>query len=879
MKHNLIRNFRFYLSCFLVPLFINLPYSLGQIKKKEISFQDAKKWLSVTYGDICSKGSFVWYAIQDGQGKNRMITLCATDGSWKKSFMGTTARFTNDGRYCIVNTKNDSLLVVSLSWKKLSTYNKVKSYSFFKDGLIMHKSNDDLEVFSDEFVRKTTYSKVKGYKLNSENSQLVLDYALDDKKTKKLEWIDVLSGKSNEILLGKDITVESFDFAKDGKAIWLLATEHSGSKSVWYFIRNGKPIKLIGEDFPELKNSNMLITGVKFCGLGRNLILNLTEKEVDKVDSVPKVTVWSYKDSRLPTVQTSMAKSLALVDIDKHNLHWLAKENQKVIPMCNETLWLVFSDRFDQAETFWRNGMEDDKPFLVRNNGEIEQLPDFDEKYTLQLNFSTKNPYIVYFDTKQNTWVSYNIVSKQKKDISNGYGASWIVMNEKPFKFYRNVEYWFTDEKILISDNFDLWELDLTGKKAPVNLTNGFGNKNSVYFQLVAENYEGKGILLHAFNRRTKEAGYYFIDSKKYKDPTLLSMGKNFDMPTGSILSAFKGIIPKKAKNASKFLVFRSESAGSVNACFTKDFKSFHNLSNHYPERNFNWYTTELHQWTAYDGKLIQGILYKPEDFDPSKKYPVIFWYYEKVSDQLNSIIEPNLSGSTINIPIMVSMGYLVFTPDIHYESGNPGVSAINAVESGALYLSKLKYVDSKRMGLNGQSMGGYETNMIIAKSHQFAAAISTSGMTNLISFYGSLFGAGSTGPSRQEATVLAQVRMGVPPWERPDLYILNSPIFHVENVTTPILMMANRKDGNVPFEQGIELFTALRRLGKAAWLLEYKDGVHGLLKEDDKLDLMTRQIQFFDHYLQDKPAPIWMINSLLKRYNERDYEKSMKIN
>ena len=311
-----------------------------------------------------------------------------------------------------------------------------------------------------------------------------------------------------------------------------------------------------------------------------------------------------------------------------------------------------------------------------------------------------------------------------------------------------------------------------------------------------------------------------------------------------------------KARDTALYLANRMTAECSPNVYITQDFRIYSPVSDVHPERGYNWMTSELISWKSFDGAVTQGILYKPEDFDGKKKYPLLVYYYEQLSNDLYNFHEPKPSDGQLNIAMYVSNGYLVFTPDIHYKIGWPGRSAYNAVVSGVEYLSGRKYIDTRRMGLQGHSFGGYETNYIITHSHLFAAAMSASGMTDFVSAYGSLMGDGT---SRQRQYELYRDRIGATLWERPDLYIENSPVFRTDKVTTPLLMMTNYADGDVPCQQGIEFFTALRRLGKKVWMLQYDGEGHNVLSKAAQEDLTLRMAQFFDYYLKGEAPPRWM--------------------
>jgi dipeptidyl aminopeptidase/acylaminoacyl peptidase len=178
------------------------------------------------------------------------------------------------------------------------------------------------------------------------------------------------------------------------------------------------------------------------------------------------------------------------------------------------------------------------------------------------------------------------------------------------------------------------------------------------------------------------------------------------------------------------------------------------------------------------------------------------------------------------------------------------------------MYLSKKTWVDAQRMGLQGHSFGGYETNYIVTRTRLFAAACAASGVSDLVSWYGAVPRAGHA----EYSTERAQDRMGGTLWRLPDLYIKNSPIFRADKVTTPLLLMNDKEDRQVPFAQGVEFFTALRRLGKRVWMLQYDEGGHSVGRGKDAIDFSTRMAQFFDHYLKGAPAPYWMTRGIPAR-------------
>jgi len=312
----------------------------------------------------------------------------------------------------------------------------------------------------------------------------------------------------------------------------------------------------------------------------------------------------------------------------------------------------------------------------------------------------------------------------------------------------------------------------------------------------------------------------------------------------------------KKAATADAWLALRESTTDAPNYFFTDDFKSFKQISALEPQKQFNWFTAELINWSLPDGQRCQGVLYKPENFDTQKKYPLLVYIYEELSDELFHYLAPQATSDKINIPYFVSRGYLVFVPDIHYETGHIGESALASVESGVKYLSKASWIDFTKLGLQGHSFGACEANYIITHSNLFAAAEEGAGCSDLISASYSLV---HDGISNQWIFEKTQYRMGGSLWEHPERYIEGSAILNSDKVTAPLLMMHNKQDAFVPWTQGVEFFSALRRCGKKAWMLQYDNGEHFVQPGQDALDFTIRIEQFFNHYLKGTPPPKWM--------------------
>ncbi len=289
-------------------------------------------------------------------------------------------------------------------------------------------------------------------------------------------------------------------------------------------------------------------------------------------------------------------------------------------------------------------------------------------------------------------------------------------------------------------------------------------------------------------------------------------------------------------------------------------FEKTKTISNTNPQqKDYNWGTVELVHWNSFHkNDSLTGLLYKPENFDSTKKYPMLVYFYEKYSDRLHYYYKPKPTASIIYPTEYASNGYIVFIPDVKYQVGYPAQGAYDCIVSGTDYLVKNNtYIDSTKIGIQGQSWGGYQVAQLITMTNKYKCAMAGAPVSNMFSAYGGI--RWGSGLSRAFQYENGQSRIGKTIWEAPELYIENSPVFHLNKVETPLLIMHNDGDGAVPWYQGIELFTGLRRLQQPVWMLNYNGDQHNLRKLANKKDLSIRMKQFFDYYLKDEKQPSWM--------------------
>jgi dipeptidyl aminopeptidase/acylaminoacyl peptidase len=406
------------------------------------------------------------------------------------------------------------------------------------------------------------------------------------------------------------------------------------------------------------------------------------------------------------------------------------------------------------------------------------------------------------------------------------------------------------DKSVLLYDRYDIWDVRLDGSGAR-NVTNGLGRKQKLVFRYQRLDPDEKTInparalLLSTTNDTTKATGYYQARLAGTDLVKIVMLDK-----------LFGGLI--KAKDA-ETQVFTLQRFDEFPDLWFGDggFADMIKVSNANPQQaDYVWGKSELIDYVNEDGKTLRAILTKPDDFDPSKKYALMVYIYEELTNTLHRYTPP-APGTSINPTRFVSNGYVLLQPDIVYETGYPGKSAMKCVLPAIEQVVKQGYIDPQRIGIQGHSWGGYEITYMITQTNIFRAVEAGASVANMTSAYGGI--RWGTGMSRAFQYERSQSRIGAPPWERPLQFIENSPLFWIERVQTPYLTIHNDEDDAVPWYQGIEFFSATRRLGKEAYMFNFNGEKHGLRERENQKYWTVHLCEFFDHYLLGAPRPEWM--------------------
>jgi dipeptidyl aminopeptidase/acylaminoacyl peptidase len=568
------------------------------------------------------------------------------------------------------------------------------------------------------------------------------------------------------------------------------------------------------------------------------------------------VDLWSYKDEYLQPAQKLRAARdrnrtfTAAYSIPDHKLIQLADDQLETVTPSENTQWVLGSDDRDYRKANDYDEHYSDTYLIDTATGTRKLLA---KKHIGQVSWSPNGRYMLTFDGKD-----WGTISVPDGKIAN-------LTAKLPVKFWNEdldtpsvpgsygTAGWTKDGKsVLLYDHYDIWQVSPDGSVAK-NITAGYGRAHDLQFRYVRTDNDLRErwidpttpVLLHAANVKTRDTGFFRGGFDGAEPKQLIMSAKDLSMPV-------------KAKDADVYLL-TGQTFNEFPDLITSDgtFKELRKVSNADPQKaQLLWGTSEVVHFKNADGVALSAALYKPENFDPKKKYPMMVYIYEKLTQNVNHFVNP-APGTSINKTYYVSNGYLVLEPDIVYTTGYPGQSALKCVLPAIQSVVDQGIVDEKAIGIQGHSWGGYQIAYMVTQTNRFKAVAAGAPVVDMISAYdGIRWGTGITRQFQYERT---QSRIGGSIWQYPQRFIENSPIFSADRVATPVMILQNDGDTAVPWYQGLEFFLALRRLGKEVYLFNYNGQPHGLQDRADQKDYTIRLQQYFDHYLKGAPAPDWM--------------------
>ncbi len=610
---------------------------------------------------------------------------------------------------------------------------------------------------------------------------------------------------------------------------------------------------------------------------GARVFFGVKEQEVEPEPSTePKanVDVWHWKDDDVQSVQIVQLNQLrrattpAVFDVAANKGMLLGDRALRTATPTPNGKWAI-----GRVDTSYSGAVEwgGSKGDYYRIDLATGNRTLIEKGLTRTMGVSPDSRWYLFLKDKQIR--AYDIENNKTTTLSVP-GVSFLDMTddypyEKPIY---GVAGWTRDGRVLLNHQFDIWAVPLDGSKA-TNLTGGMGTAEQIRFRIetfAAGGGRGGGrggaaaadtgdagidmtkpLTLSAYGEWTKKSGYYSLAPGGKPTPLIYE-----EKSIGGVT---------KATNSDR-VIFTEQTA----AMFPDYWVSSTSFASPKKVTDANPFITEF-EWTPRrvlvdyknaKGERLQGTLTLPANYEQGKKYPMLVYFYDRMSNTHNQFSMP-VYDDRPHMSTYASDGYLVMQPDIVYETGKPGTSALDCITAAVKKVIEMGYADPKHIGLQGHSWGGYQSSFILTQTDLFAAVVTGAPPTNLTSFYDETYP--GSGTLQQGIMEVGQVRMGEgnTPWTARALYDSQSPIEHVRNIKTPFLILHGTADNAVDWHQGLEFYAAARRWGKQVILLSYPGEPHHLARKENQKDFQVRMKAFFDHYLKGTPAPSWMTDGV----------------
>ncbi len=908
---------KFFAVIFLITVILLFasPYQAAQ--KKILTFGDVMKFKEIRNPVISENGLWLAYGTQPDRGDGEVVVHGLKNGAKFVVPSGHQPQITKDTKWIamIVRPKavemektpkdrpKQGMALLEAATGEVVHVENVQSFAFADDSrwiaYLHHKEEEKPQKKEGEASKKTGSFLIMRQLENGKEKKIpnVLAYSFDS-SSKYLAFTVSGPNGSEDGLHYLGLTQESlpqkpiiqregakfsgFSWTEKGSLLAFLASAVEGEVghfSLWIWDGNSKEkTRAVGADvapkgwmIPE-KNQISWSRDRKrlFFGFKPLEIHQATQKpeqkeekkdfeesdlfDTQKILEKRELDVWHWNDPLIKTndkIQWSRTKDrtfTAVYHVDSKRFVQLADRDMLQVDLNdNPDFALGRSNIPYQKEITWYGRLED--LYLVNlKDGKRQNVA---AKLEDRSSLSSEGRYVVYFDDKH--WYLYDGKTGNTKNLTEKIDVPFYDEDHdypEMAPSYRIAGWGKDDVFVLIYDKYDIWQfMTVTGEAK--NITGGKGRQAEMTFRVLRLDREkqyfenGEKLWLSSYHNKKKNHGFYSCEIGKGAVTKLLEENKKFKFQT-------------KAKKAD-VLMYTRESFEEFPDLWVADLKFSEpkKISDVNPQiSEFAWGTPELVEWNSIDGIPLQGVLIKPANYEKSKRYPVIVYFYHFFSQRMFEFNQMRVNHRP-NFPFYTSNGYAVFLPDVWFDVGHPGYSATKCLVPGVQKLIDMGVADPKGIGLHGHSWSGYQAAFVITQTNIFSAAVAGAPVSNMTSAYSGI--RWESGLARQMQYEQEQSRIGGSLWEYPERYIENSPVFFADRIQTPLLIQFGDEDGAVPWYQGIELYLAMRRLQKDCIFLQYRGEPHHLKKYPNKLDYSIKMKEYFDHYLKGMPAPDWI--------------------
>lgn len=894
-----------------------------QAQNRQLTFKDIMKWEDIDDPEISANGQWLAYSVWPDRGDGEVRVRNIDTGTMYVIPFGDSPNITRDGGWVGAylepklveqikaekNKPKQGLALLNTSSGKTIEMDSVASYQFSNNGkwvaVQFYQSEKEIKqakknkYLGSEMLlqnlsigQKYRISNVKEAAFDSTSSHVVYSVVdssgssnglyyrkLDESPSQEhtilskedglfanLSWDD----KNHRLAFTEAVLDTTFETDDAYLKIWDATNEQTKTLVAPSEVKEGWALRT-NNDLEWTDDGNRLFFGLMPRDIVNIIKQNKKDEKPDSIDiynfeqifNKKGVDIWHYKDPFIkPYAKRRWDRYKnrtyrAVYHFEKQEWAQLADQQMPNVAVSQNSNFALGSSEVPYRIQHMWNRTFRDYYIVDLHTGERKRIVK-EARYRAQL--SPQGKYVVFYQKKD--WHLYNIEKDMYRNLTEKMEAPFYDVDydrpQLPSSY--GIGGWVSnDDAVLIYDKYDIWKFKI-GEKNPVNLTQD-GRDRDIRYRIVETDEDKKffqpdeELLIRGFYYHKKTYGFYTLDLDGLGVERRLESPHRYDFVA-------------KAEDTNRIIYSREGYDEYPNLWISNsiNFDDAERITNLHLDLHdkYNWGTASLIEWHSLNGgEPLQGALIKPDNYEEDKKYPVLIYFYEQYSQrayEFNNITNDDRP----TIPQWVSDGYVVFLPDIRYETGIPGFSATKSLVPGVLKLIEMGIADPDKIGIHGHSWGGYETAFIITQTDIFAAAIAGAPVGNMTSAYSGIrWGSGHTRQSQYEH---GQSRIGGSLWEYPERYIENSPVFFADRINTPLLIMAGDKDTAVPWYQDIELFLALRRLGKPSVFLQYRGEPHHLQKYANRLDYAIKMKQYFDHYLRGEEAPEWLKEGVLYR-------------
>ncbi|MGI1945575.1 prolyl oligopeptidase family serine peptidase [Shewanella glacialipiscicola] len=839
------------------------------------------------YVAVAVKPSLLTLETSDAKAKKKlksaMVLLDTQTGAQTRFERVQEFTFSDEGKHLAIWFEADDESKKEAESKAIETLVEVGTASIAKPAKPKVDKFDQGRRFTllslENQTQQIDIEQVTGYVFDKGNRRLAL--AVNDiaNKQHQLQLVDLNTNKKTVVFDSPSQQVGALALAKNGR--WLAFTQGKDSE-----LPHGRRYQLSLVDLssgkinktpesPEWKlnrythlsfslDSERLFFG-RVPEVSQQLSLQkITEEkdlfDADIVTAQRGLKVWHGDDPRIKPHEIKQYEDeqkrsyLAVLHLGSNNLVQLGDKTVPDVTISqHKRFMLASSDLPYRKMATWAGFYQD--YYLVDINTGLKVPFLTQQPSDAEPSLSGNGKYVVYY--QQGNVYLYDIEQAQRSNLTRSLKVSFADEDHDYPSSAPGYGFgpWLKDDAgILVYDKYDVWQFN-TESKAGFTLTEGKGRAHKIQYRLegLADNPDeptelayNATILLHGYSDKTKADGFYQARLGEAGIKTLMQgeykltvLGRSHDADTIVFSKERFDLFPD---------LYTASYSAPQNAVKQTDLDK--------QRQAFNWSQAELVHWTNGDGKPLDGVLIKPTNYQADKRVPVLVYYYRFMTDRLHAFPQMNINHRP-NFAWYINNGYAVFLPDIRFEIGYPGASSVQALTSGVQKLIDMGVADPDAIGLQGHSWSGYQTAFAITQTKMFKAAVAGAPVANMTSAYSGI--RHSTGVARQFQYETGQSRIGASLFAALQKYIENSPVFYADRIQTPLMIMFGDKDDAVPWEQGVEMYLAMRRAGKDVVFLQYEDEPHHLKKYPNKLDYSIRMMQYFDHYLKGTPAPAWL--------------------